>query len=360
MKTQKFNFALVLFTFLAASTYAYAAGEELTKTFHKEYDVKAGTVLNVQNKFGNINVVTWDKPQVVIDVKVTLEHPDKEKAAKLIDMIKVNFSEEGNSISVITEIDEKFSNMQTGWGSNQKEFSIDYDISMPKDLTLNLLNKYGSIYADELAGLVNIEVKYGKLTVNKITRGSAEEKSLVTVGYSECTIDEANWLKVDIKYSKIKINTAEVLGIMSKYSELNISEAKSMVVESKYDVFKVGHVGIMKGESDYTSYSFQQVDKKFELVTAYGNLTIDRIPAGFESIDFTGKYTKFAAFIDPDASYSINGSAEYAKIRVPENNRLSRIIENTKQTLSGTIGSNPNPTAKVNINTKYGEVVLTR
>ena len=232
---------------------------------------------------------------------------------------------------------------------------------MPKDLNLKLLNKYGSIFADELAGLVNIEVKYGKLNIHKISRGSGEEKSMVTIGYSEgSVIDEANWLKLDIKYSKLKIATVQNLGVISKYSELSVENAKAMVISSKYDVFKIGQVGYIKGTSEYSSFSIQQADNKLELQTSYGHVDIALVPAGFEILDFNGRYTRFTAHIDPAASFSFRGSAEFAKIRIPDDKNLSRIIENTRQTFSGTVGPKPDPVAKVTINTKYGEVELVR
>ena len=42
-------------------------------------------------------IKSWDKDQVVIDVKVTVEMPNREKAEKLIDYIDVQFSESGNA-----------------------------------------------------------------------------------------------------------------------------------------------------------------------------------------------------------------------------------------------------------------------
>lgn len=360
MKTRKYRLALFLPLLLAVNLQIFAAGEELKKNFHKEYPVTPETLLEVQNKFGNVNIINWEKNQVSIDVNIILEHPDKEKAARLLEYINVDFSQTGNVIRAVTVIDNKFSTFQTGWGSNQKKFSIDYEIYIPKTLNINLLNKYGSVYADELAGLVRIEIKYGKLSINNMSRGSGNEKSSLVVAYSECNVTEANWLKVEMKYSKLRISNAQVLGILSKYSDLNLGIIRSVVLESSYDNYKFDRIGTIKAQSSYTNYTIDRVEKKLNLVTAYGGMTVNLVDAGFENIDLTGKYAKMVAFIDPDASYMLNGTAEYSKIKVPSGNKLSRIIQNTSQTLKGVVGTNPNPDATVNISTKYGEVVLVK
>ena len=45
---------------------------------------------------------------------------------------------------------------------------------MPKTLPVNLSNKYGNVFIDELVSTSTIDVKYGKLTANKILHDSKE------------------------------------------------------------------------------------------------------------------------------------------------------------------------------------------
>ena len=103
--------------------------EEVTKEFHKEYKAGPNTTLDINNKYGDVVIQSWDKDQIVIDVKITVELPNQEKAQKLISYIDVIFSESENLISAKTVIDDKFS--FTGWGGDSKKFSIDYNIKMP-------------------------------------------------------------------------------------------------------------------------------------------------------------------------------------------------------------------------------------
>ena len=121
MKTLKFRQVLLLGVFLGISTLPLNARQEVVKDFHEEYDANSQTELMLQNKYGNIDIKDWDQDRISIDVKVRVEHPNQEKAQRLLDQIQVNFSSSGNRIEVITEFDPKFG--RSDWGDN-KEFEI--------------------------------------------------------------------------------------------------------------------------------------------------------------------------------------------------------------------------------------------
>ena len=110
MKTmKKFHYktgALLFITLLFVSLTLSA--EEVTKEFHKEYTPGPGTTMEINNRYGEVNISSWDKNQIVIDVKVTVDLPNKEKAEKLIGYIDVQFSENGNLIVAKTVIDDNF------------------------------------------------------------------------------------------------------------------------------------------------------------------------------------------------------------------------------------------------------------
>ena len=122
------------------------SAQKITKEFHKEYAAGTNTALEINNRYGDVVIQSSDKDQVVIDVKVTIEYPNKEKAEKLLSYIDVRFSEGDNLVSAKTLIDDKFN--FTGWGGGSRSFSIDYDIRMPLGTALTLSNKYGNTDID--------------------------------------------------------------------------------------------------------------------------------------------------------------------------------------------------------------------
>ena len=185
MKKSVYKAGMLLFISLFLVSVAVSA-QELTKEFHKEYTAGAKT-LQISNRYGDVVIQSWDKDQIVIDVKITVEMSNKEKAQKFLDYIDVQFSEGTNAITAKTVIDDKFN--FTGWGDSRK-FSIDYTIKMPVGTDLTLANRYGNTDIDELHGLLDLEIKYGNLTAGKLTRGNVKPLSKLNIAYGKGKIDE--------------------------------------------------------------------------------------------------------------------------------------------------------------------------
>lgn len=360
MKAPIFKSALLLvFVQILVITSAFAVSEEFSKNLHKEYNADANTLLIIQNKFGDVDINNWDKNQVSIDVTITIDHKNEEKAKELIDYINVRFSQSGNTIEAITEIDDKFSKWNTfNFGDDNKDFSIDYKVNMPKDISLNLENKYGSVFINEIKGHSVVSVKYGNLKINKITRENVKPLSEVYLAYSDGTIDECQWLNLTLKYSKLEIEECKALIAVTKYSRLYVDKGSSIVCESKYDEYKIGKITNFVTTSAYTDFEISEIYKKLEFDNRYGNLRVDYMPANFEKISIENEYGDIDIGIDPNASYKIKAYAKYADIDYPSQGRVSRIKESTSLQVEGLVGTDSNTKSYVEIETKYGNIGL--
>jgi hypothetical protein len=340
--------------FLISST---IYSQEITKEFHKEYT--AGTkTLDVSNKYGDVVIQSWNKNQIVIDVKVTVDMPNKERAQRLLELIDVQFSEGTDAISAKTVIDDKFN--FTGWGDSRK-FSIDYNIKMPVGTDLTLVNKYGNTDIDELHGLMDLDIKYGNLTAGKLTRGNIKPLSNLNIAYGKGTIDETGWLDLTERYvGSMKIAKSQAILLDSKYSKISLGETSSVVGESRYDNIKIENIKNLVLENGYTEVNIGQLTKKLNYSGSYGSFSIARIPSGFESIDVETHYMGVRLGIEESANYKLDAKVTYGGLKYNENNfkNQKRIIENNSHEVSGTIGNEENPSSKVTIHTSYGTVKL--
>lgn len=335
------------------------SAQEVTKEFHKEYNAGTATTLDINNRYGDVVIQSWDKDQVVIDVKVSLDMPDRSRAEKLISYIDVQFTEGNNLISAKTVIDDKFN--FSGWGMGQRKFSIDYTIKMPVGSSLNLTNKYGNSDINELHGLVNIDIKYGDLTVVKLTRGNEKPLNKLSLAYGKASIDEAGWLDIYVRYSNpLEITKSQALLVDCRYSKLEIGETSSVVGETKY-----GEVGIEKAKNlvltgGYTSFNVGELTKKLNFQGNYGSLSVEKIPAGFESLEVDVHYLGVRLGIDESASYNLDAHTSYGGVKFNEENfkHEKHIVENNSTTLTGTVGNVAAPTATVKITSSYGQVKL--
>ena len=104
MKKSAYKSGILLFASALLLTGTLFA-QQVTKEFHKEFTANENTTLDLNNRYGKVVVETWDQNRVIIDVKVVVELPSRDRAEKLITYIDVMFSEGDNLISAKTVIE---------------------------------------------------------------------------------------------------------------------------------------------------------------------------------------------------------------------------------------------------------------
>ncbi|MDX9729164.1 MAG: hypothetical protein RBT50_07850 [Bacteroidales bacterium] len=359
MKKLFTNKRVTLFAALFCAVALSASAEEVRKEFHREFVPTDNSTLKVINKFGAVVTETWDKNNVVVDVTVKIENTSAERARKLLEMITVEFTEADGNLTAETVFSKEFSSIS--WKGSNNNFSINYNIKMPADVNLEIDNKYGNTVVDELSGHAMLNVKYGDLTVNKLTRGNVKPLNTIIVAYGKATVYELGWAEINARYvGMFSVERATALLVDSKYSKVSVTEVSSLVADSKYDGYNIGEANNIVVMGGYTDLRFKKVNKKLDVETKYGNLSVDAIPAGFEKVNVKAGYCAVRLGIDPAACYRLNASSSYGSIKL-DDSRFSpdrRIVGNTSTEMAGKFGNCSSPASEVTINTSYGSVKL--
>jgi len=362
MKTQrlsKWGLGLLLLA-LILPFQLHASDDEIKKDQQKTFDLSRKNTVYVDNKYGNITIENWEQDKVEIKATVTVEHSNTEKAKEILDHIYIEIFQEDDIIKAITTIDEKIN--RSAWfvfGNNDRNYQIDYDIKLPAYANVNLQNKYGDVFINELSGHVLAHVKYGNLKANKLSRGNKKPLNHIELGYSNGWIEEASWLKLNLKYApKMEIEKATALIAVSRYSKLFVQDCSSIVADAKYDDYRLGDIINFVAEAAYSDFEINRIEEKLDVQMRYGGVDVDHIPAGFKSIRIDNNYGSIDLGIDNTASYLFSGEAKYGDIDYPSSSRVNRIEETNELRLNGKVGNEPEPTAEVWIKTKYGSVEL--
>ncbi len=355
--TKERSFATLI---IISVTFGLLAQNSQTKIIKKDFPVNANTTLELSNKYGNVNIVNTTEPTLSIEVNVKVNVRDKERGAAILEMVKIEISQQGDMVRAETQLQDDFSKMFRGFNMGDGGLEINYSVRMPKTVPLNLSNKYGNVFIDELTGTSTLDIKYGKLTANKIIHDSKEPLSKVYLAYSNgCSIQETKWLALDIKYSNINITESKALAIMSKYSKVYVTNGSSIVSESKYDTYEIGKLNNFITTAGYGHFTIRELSGKLQLDTKYTDVIIDRISSGFESIKATNSYGSYKLGIDPGTSYKLDGYGKYCEIVYPQNGaRVNRFDENSEMKVNGVVGGNSNPSAEVSVNSHYGNIRL--
>ncbi len=343
------NYKLLVILFVAFAGIANAQ-DKYEKKFHEQYDVNKETTFEISNKFGDIIITNTKVNTITIDAEIVVKSRSKAKADKIMDKISVNISKEGNTINAETMIDNI--------SSNNSDFEINYTVAMPAYVNIKLINKYGNVTINELHGKSVLAVKYGSLNVNKILDGNKKPLSSVELGYCENSrINEFYWGKIIIKYSKLKVGTGKALAISSKYSKLRLGTFSSVVAESGYDDYDIKSIANMVLTAKYSNIDIEKLTKKLKVENKYGDIRVNEMPDGFESVDVVSKYAKISLGLSLNANYKLDARARYADIKY-NNMKIRRIIkEDHGMEISGYSGNESTKTT-VKVVSEYGNVDL--
>jgi hypothetical protein len=348
----QFTFQLLLISLINAQD------NQFKKNYDKVYDVNENTSLEINNEYGDVDIKGWDKASISIGVEVKAIVSKEKKAQEILDNIDVVFSESGGTIRVESTIGKEFRNVFKFWNGDKRKFEINYTVFMPATVPLNLFDKYGSVFIDELSSTSNIEVRYGTLKANRIIHNDEKPLTRIILAYSDGEIEDCKYSKIDIKYSKLQVSASKALVIISKYSKINIDEGTSIVSNSKYDTYRIDKLQNFIIETAYTNFKISEINNKLQSDSKYSSFKIDYMPAGFEKIGINSKYSNYKIGMDKDASYSIEGYAKYGDINYPDNAEVDAIKDKKELKVKGFVGSDRNSGSAVSINTSYGTIKL--
>jgi hypothetical protein len=164
------------------------------KAVNKSYNVSSSDKLKIQNSFGSVEVHTWNKNEIKVDVIIEVSANTESLAQKIIDGISIADSKSGGDISFKTSI--KGTNNSKGEKSTMK---VNYDISIPASNPLNISNEFGATVLPDYKGEVELSSKFGSLTTGTLSNAKS-----VNVEFGSAKIESTNG-NVSIKYSSANI-----------------------------------------------------------------------------------------------------------------------------------------------------------
>ena len=204
--------------------------QEFSKTIKKEFPISATGLVDLTNKYGKVDVQTWERNRVKIDVTIVVDARSESAAQEVFDRIQIDFSNDDDFVKAATSI-ESGNSWWGGW-NNKTEFQVNYEVYMPATCNLELENQYGNATVAAISGNADIEVKYGDFQLEGV---GGDLK--VELGYGNGTVVKARDMTADVAYSKININDAQDISFDTRYSKIYLEKGATIKAESRYDQF---------------------------------------------------------------------------------------------------------------------------
>lgn len=344
MKTQRIITLASTIAFIFCMLTAQA-NDTFTKEITQEYNSTASSVVDISNKFGAVEIISWDQNKVSFLVTITVETRNESAAERFFEKIDIEFSNQDDVLKAVTDIN----------GNLNGDFSIDYTVKMPNDIKLNIVNKYGDIAINEHHGKVNLTVKYGVLRANKLLSDDSKPRSQITLAYSDdSSIGECNWLNIDASYSSLEIEKSKALVLVTKYSEMSFEDAVAIVSDSKYDDYEVENVQKFVIYSKYTDVEIENITTKLEAEMGYADLEISNVASSFTLIDVDAKYTDVDISMASGAAYYLEIEGKYLDVSFPDVSELNIEDDLNDTKVWGNVGNGGSATVKIEAD--YGDV----
>src|SRR5215471_155974 len=161
--------ATLLISALALSGKTFAGNNpdgEKKKTYTKSYTVSNSDKIDIQNRFGELKINTWDKNEVKVDVTMTAKSNSDERAQEILDLISIEDGKDADGVHFKTKIaDAKIKNADKG---DKQEFNIDYVVYLPARNPLYAENQFGSMTVGDYNGNATFISKFGSFTSGKL------------------------------------------------------------------------------------------------------------------------------------------------------------------------------------------------
>ena len=303
--------------------------EERIKTYSKSYSVDANDRLEIENKYGRINVNTWNKNEVRVDVQIKGDASDNETAQKMIDAISISDNKSGDVVSFRTNFGNGSSSIWNLFNNmnDHHKVEVNYTIYMPSTMSLSMSNKYGAVVLPSLSGKVSIDNSYGSLTAKALTNPSNE----FNVHYYEVNIEELGGGSINLGYGSLKL----------------------------------GNVGRLEANVSYAPIDIGKLTTSGSISAKYGGgVKINEISKGLKSLDVDAKYSSVNIGLRGDESFAFDVTVKYGSFNY-DDNRLkvtSKSPDDSKgyhptKSYRGYMGNNDSNN-KITINSTYQSVKI--
>ncbi len=329
---------------------------EKSKTIHKNYAVNTDATVEIDNKYGNINITTWNKNRVEIEVKITVKGTDLDAVEDKLNQIDVVF----HTTASLVEAKTVFEKVKHSWnwfkrGSNTS-FKINYYIKMPETNQVDLENDYGAISLNKLKGKASIKCGYGKISIGELLN----EINYIDLEYcSSSSISYINNGKISIDYSKLTIDKSKKIRVNADYSNVNIDETQDIHFNADYGSFRINKANNIKGNGDYTSMRFGTIYNSVEVDTDYGGIKIKDLVNGFDFVDINAEYAGVKIGVAPNCNFNFVIDVSYASFKYDSDkvDMIKSIVKSFRKHYEGVYGTKPS-NSTITIKSGYGGVSI--
>lgn len=333
-----------------------------TKEIEKKFQVTPETRIEITNKYGKIELNTWDKDSVVIEISIRVEERKLSRLEKSMEQIDFDFTDSQHYLIVRTNINERMSALEREFlrfkesilqSDSKKE--IEYSVWLPAENHLKVENKFGDIFIGDYSGDVEIDLSNGNLKSHDFYGGLN-----LKLNFADATINQIKGARLDCNYSNIYVKKAENLRILSKSSTFEIQELNELDADSRRDKFRITKADLVIGQGSFTNYRINELTDRLTIRAEYGDIDIQNTAIDFSNILIESKSADINIYFNKESGFDFEISSTKADVHLSNEMNITEEIKldenEEKLQLLGNFGQENDNPKKLFINATSGEV----
>jgi hypothetical protein len=277
------------------------------RNFSQTYNASGNDKLKISNQFGTVDIKTWNKNEVKVDVHIATSSNIKEANDDRFESIEIKHSKEGNSIFFETEMNN--TKNKSYKGNQNNTIDIDYVVYMPANITLSVKNKFGKTIIPDLNNEVKIEQQFGELVTGRLSQNADIE-----VKFSKASFEALNNADLSIEFAKDPVNIKNATGKLDlrvRHSKSGVTINTDQLTDLDVDV-EFSNIGLVLNKN---------ASADFRIKTNFGSLT-NNTSFAIKDEDEDRDERKYG----PTFNHTYKGIAGNGKMKVNVDGKHSDII----------------------------------
>jgi hypothetical protein len=178
------------------------------KSYSKSYNISSSDKINLDNKFGDMEIHTWNKNEIKVDVTIKVSADNEDWAKSVLDDIAVEDSKSGGEVKFKTLLSQDLDKKEGGTKHQDKyknkeshqTMEVNYSVYIPASNPIKIENEFGATILPDYQGEAQLTSKFGSLTT-----GNLANVKVLNVEFGKAKIESATGGWVNIKFSSATI-----------------------------------------------------------------------------------------------------------------------------------------------------------
>ncbi len=259
------------------------------KKVNNSFNVGEAGSLTIKNSFGDIDIESFDGDKIEVEVTITVETRNQNDVQKYLDKIRIEVNESGNDVSLRTIND-------MNGGNRVKEFSIDYDVKVPRKTSLEIRNSFGNLTIESSEGNLNVDVQHGDASIGKVSSAGDKFHEL-RVQFGDLKVEGIGNVEIRVQHGDFMIENLNGGDIDLSFGEGNIERLSGRVnmdIQHSEIMIEEVHSDLQNMDvelqfSDFKASGFENSDYEFDMEGSFtdfdfrGNFTLKQREKGMNS-----------------------------------------------------------------------------